>query len=325
MSTIDNEALAWVRQAAERPLRGAERAAFDAWYGADIRHQGAYLRAQAVDYAMSQATVRHALPPTREQLEGPATDEVLVPPAPRRQFLRYGAMAAGVALVAGAALLLQPPANQVLTTARSELRKVPLSDHPVATINGDTRLEVDMSGKARQLALTRGEAWFEVAKDKRKPFIVAAGEVRARAVGTAFGVRRYANGAEVLVTEGIVEVWSNEGSAQMRVLGAGERAFVADRAASIAVERQPREIERKLAWRSGQLVFRNQKLSEAVADFSRYSSKPIIIVDQGLGDKTFVGQYPIGAAEVFAKDVGAYLGVPVRITAQAILIGAAKG
>lgn len=321
MSTIDKEALAWVRRGSERPLNGPDRDAFNAWYAADIRHKGAYLRAQAIDNAMSRATVRHSLRPTREQLEGTSIEADWYQSPPRRHWLRYGAMAAGVALVATFGLLQQAPDSLVLTTAKAELRKVPLADQSIATINGGSRIEVTITDQVRQVGLTRGEAWFAVAKDKRRPFIVEAGEVRVRAVGTAFGVRRFANGAQVLVTEGVVEVWSNEGGAQTRVLTAGDQAFVADRAASIAVARQPAEVTRKLAWRDGKLVFRNQKLSEAVAEFGRYSRKTIIIVDPALRDKTFIGQYPIDGAEMFARDVSAYLEVPIVITADKILIG----
>jgi transmembrane sensor len=163
--------------------------------------------------------------------------------------------------------------------------------------------------------------WLEVAKDKTKPFIVEAGEVRVRAVGTAFGVRRYANGAEILVTEGTVEVWNGAGGARKRLVHAGERTFVGSRAADIAVARQPVEVQRKLAWREGKLIFDNQTLSEAVADFNRYSQKKIVIADPALGRRKLVGQYQIDAPERFAQDVGAFLQIPVVVTAEKIVIG----
>jgi transmembrane sensor len=137
-------------------------------------------------------------------------------------------------------------------------------------------------------------------------------------------VRRYSNGAEVLVTEGTVEVWSQDGTAQKRFLHAGEQAFVANQASDITATRAPLEIERKLAWRQGRLVFRNQSLGDAVADFNRYSARKIVIADARLRDKTLVGQYQIDAPERFARDVSTFLDVPIAFTADSIVIGDAS-
>ena len=64
--------------------------------------------------------------------------------------------------------------------------------------------------RGRNVRIDKGEAWFQVAKDKKRPFVVAAGDVRVRAVGTAFSVRRLEEGADVQVTEGVVEVFRPE-------------------------------------------------------------------------------------------------------------------
>jgi transmembrane sensor len=324
MPTIDQEALEWVlRQSGHMPDE-SERQALDAWLAADVRHQGAYLRARAINLALDRATVQETLRPGRERLEEELSGASWMRASNRRTFLMYGGAAAGVAALALAGLLPSISNRTVLTTAKGEFRKVPLADSSVADINSGSHVEVRMTEKKRQVTLMTGEVWLEVAKDKAKPFIVEAGEVRVRAVGTAFGVRRYSNGAEVLVTEGTVEVWSNEGTAQKRLLTAGERAYVTDLASNISVARQPKEVERKLAWRDGKLVFNNQTLSEAVADFNRYSLKKIIIVDPNLKSKKLVGQYQIDAPELFAQDVSAFLDVPIQITPESIMIGDAS-
>lgn len=75
---------------------------------------------------------------------------------------------------------------------------------------------------------------------------------------------------------------------------------------------------------SGQLVLVNRPLAEAVADFNRNSCKQgkhIIVPDPVLGRKTLVGQYPLNAPEMFARDVSALLGVPVNIGQDHIVIG----
>lgn len=321
MSTIDHDALFWVTLSSTRELDSAEQAQLGRWLAADIRHQGAYLRASAINRALDQAMVQKTLRPKRERLKVEWAGAPWKQATTRRAFLARGGIAAGVALVAGAAALPAFSNRLVLTTAKGEFRKVPLADKSVASINSGSRVEVRLTDLARQVSIKKGEAWFEVAKDKSKPFIVDAGEVQVRAVGTAFGVRRYGNGAEILVTEGTVEVWNREGRAQKRLVTAGEHSFVSERAADILVARQPKEVERKLAWREGKLVFNNQTLKDAVADFNRYSLKKIIIVDPRLMNRTLVGQYQIDAPELFAKDVGSFLDVPIVITADKIMIG----
>ncbi|MRV73796.1 DUF4880 domain-containing protein [Duganella sp. FT92W] len=321
MSMIDDEALRWVTRQSRQELDPAERAALDAWLAADRRHQGAYLRARAIDHALGRAMVPQTLRPKRERLEVEWAAAPWKQTASRRKWITTGAIAAGAAVLATAGLLPAAADTLVLSTAKGEFRKVPLADKSVADINSGSQLEWKQTPNRRQMTLRRGEVWLQVARDKTKPFIVEAGQVRVRAVGTAFGVRRYGNGAEVLVTEGSVEVWSGDGAAPVRLLKAGDRAFVPDRAADINVARQPAEVERKLAWREGKVVFQNQTLSEAVADFNRYSQKKIIIVDPALGKRKLVGQYQIDAPELFARDVSSMLGVSVHVTADQIIIG----
>jgi len=316
MSEIDHEAFAWVVRQRTRGLNDADAARFDAWFDADPRHRGAYARALAIHNAIHLASGRQAVP------AGPAEAEHGAAAASRRNLL-LGGLVAGMALAAGGFGYSALRGDTVLTTAKGEFRRVPLQDKSIANINSGSQIEVAFTEKQRTINLRKGEAWFEVAKDKSKPFIVEAGDARIRAVGTAFSVRRLANGSEVLVTEGTVEVWSRDGSARRRQVHAGEHAFLAHDARAIPVTRQPEEVSRKLAWREGKLVLTSQTLSEAVADFNRYSPQTIVIVDPALGDKRLVGQYQLDAPELFARDVSMVLDVPVTITTEKILIGRA--
>lgn len=337
MSKIEHQAFEWVARKYARGLSDAERLRLDAWLDADTRHHGAYARAMAICNAINLASAPAATAPP-QALDEPGSVALLAAdtaspagahPLSRRGMLLYGGMAACLAATVGTVGLASRYQNRVLATAKGEFRKVPLQDKSVASINSASRIEVDFTARQRNIHLRKGEAWFEVARDPAKPFIVASGHARIRAVGTAFAVRRFANGTEVLVTEGTVEVWSQDGAARRRQLTAGERAFVAlgsahssaKQASTIAVSRQPSEVHRKLAWREGKLILKNQTLSEAVADFNRYSAKTIVILDASLGGKRLFGQYQLDAPELFATDVSTVLGVPLRITADSIFIG----
>jgi len=328
MSTIYEQALDWVVLGQGRDLTAQEAAAFDAWYAADARHRGAWLRATAIHTMLDDATVQASLRPRPERLEQEWAGSSWRPAARRRTWITYGAIAASLAVMAGTwfgpldtALFAADPALQ---TAQGETRRLPLADHSVVNLNSASRVRVKYTDTKRQVQLQQGEAWFEVARDKAKPFVVEAGDVRVRAVGTAFSVRRYGNGAEVLVTEGKVEVWNADGVRRKKLLLAGQQAFVPDQPAEITVLREPQEIQRKLAWREGKLIFKNQMLGDAVADFNRYSRKKIVIVDPELSRMTLVGHYRIDQPERFARDVSAFLDVPMAITKDKILIGDAS-
>ncbi len=321
MSEIDDTALDWVARQSARDLDRRESAAFDAWYGADARHQGAYLRARALQHALDQLTVQDS------QREAPLHRESANDAAPsrhRRAWLAGGALAAGMAALSVMSMRAQAPQRSIYTTAKGEFRKVPLADQSVLSINSASQVEVALSRSERRIFLTQGEAWFEVAKDKTKPFVVEAGDVRVRAVGTAFAVRRHEHGAgaDVIVTEGVVDVWSDTGSAPTRQLGVGTHAVVAERASSIAVMRDPGAVERLLAWREGKLIFQHRTLADAVADFNRYNVRQLVIADPALRRKTLVGRYRIDQPEEFANDVRLLMNVPVAAGAGQIRIGA---
>lgn len=325
MSDIDDEALEWVARQAAGTLDQGAQAEFEAWYAASPRHQGAYLRARAIQHSLDQVTVQESLRPRPDVRieERPAA-----PPQHarnRRALLFSGALAAGLAAVAVTGLRPSRAERTVFRTAKGEFRKIPLADESVVSINGSSHVEVELTGAERRVFLKNGEAWFEVAKDKSRPFVVASGDVRVRAVGTAFAVRRHPQGAEVLVTEGVVEVWSDKGPAPKTRMAAGGMAFVPDDAAAIAVTRDARDIERRLAWREGQLVFQDEKLADAVADFNRYNTRQIVVADPALNRRTLVGTYRIDQPEHFADDLRALWKVPVAVTTDSIRIGAAPG
>ena len=129
------------------------------------------------------------------------------------------------------------------------------------------------------MRVEQGEAWFQVAKDKQRPFVVAAGRARIRAVGTAFSVRRRAGGADVLVTEGAVEVWADGAEGHRVRLSAGARGFIADDAAIVQQPAAPSAIDRALAWRSGKVDLAGDRLDSAVAEFNRYNQRRLVIAD----------------------------------------------
>lgn len=299
---VEQTAAAW---ALRHPLDPSGEAELEAWLAQDRRHAGALLRAMAGLNAVDEALA--------SQAAGEAFADVLPAAAPTRRWLLAGiggAMAATIVGVAGWPRLM----GERVTTARGEIRRLPLADGSVATIDTNSELRVVLARDSRRIALSKGQAWFQVAKDRKRPFIVDAGIAQARALGTAFSVRRTDEGVQVSVTEGTVGVWAGDDSGMMAVLGAGQYATF--RPGQIAPETgtAPAAIERALAWRSGEIALENETLGSAVAQFNRYNRQQLVIDDAGLANERLVGLFRVDNPAAFAETLSVSLDLAVATT-----------
>ncbi len=149
-------------------------------------------------------------------------------------------------------------------TAAGERKEIKLSDGSKVTLQGGTTLDAAgvFGQKDRQLQLD-GEAYFDVAKDKTKPFIVRAGVTQAEALGTEFNVRmsrKIEKGSvQLSVTEGTVRFSADNGSEL--VLVEGEVAYFDPVIGVIQREKSPAKVE--AAWKSNELIFSNTPFLEA--------------------------------------------------------------
>jgi transmembrane sensor len=267
------------------------------WLNGDPRRRGALLRAEAALSFLDR---------------GRALSGVVPKPQARPIWIRRKLLFAGAALAASiVGVTVWVTAPHRYGTTIGEIRQVPLSDGSVVAINTQSAVEVAMHPDKREVTLTRGEAWFKVAHDKTRPFIVSAGRIRIRAVGTAFSVRRYDDGADVQVTEGVVETWTTgEEDRKVRV-AAGSKAFVAEYEPPKTIQASA-DIERSLAWREGQIVLEGETLDQAVAQFNRYNAKKLVISDSNLAAEKLVGQFRATEPGTFAEAVVTTLGATIK-------------
>lgn len=315
-SEIDDEAADWAARVDAHGLDVERDPELQAWLKGDARRAGALLRAQAaISFLDRGRALAHVAPKV----------EAVVARRPNRRALIAGAGGAvAAALVGGIGLWTARP--QRLDTRLGEIRRVPLADGSMVAINTKTALEVAMKPQSRHIVLKEGEAWFQVAKDPERPFVVAAGPVRVRAVGTAFSVRRGDDagaGVDVMVTEGVVETWVEGDPGPRRRLSAGNRIVLAG-AGSPAVAESPSEIERSLAWRNGEIALDGESLEQAARLFNRYNSRQIVIDDPALAQERFVGLFQTNEPESFAAAVAATLGAVVKDDAEVIRINRAR-
>lgn len=303
--SVDDIAANWAIRLDANALVTKEQRELDAWLAEDDRHSGALLRAQAALAYLDRGRALGANEPDVDEDDQSDRRWQLG----RRHFL--GAAIAGTAAAGLGGILLFSPRAEEIGTKIGEIRQVLLDDGSTATVNTDSRLAVMMAPETRTIRLDTGEAWFRVAHDKSRPFTVEAGDVRVRAIGTAFSVRRRDSGADVLVTEGVVETWvvGREGS-RKRIM-AGSRGFVSPSVAAIEIAPAPQEVERALSWRSGELALDGETLGYAVGEINRYNARKIVIEDPSLASEQLVGFFRTNEPENFGRAVASMTGAKV--------------
>jgi transmembrane sensor len=297
---LKTQAARWAARLDRGPLTGADAAALEDWLAGTPNAKGALLKAEAAMALLGRARA------LRSVIPAPAAVSFWT----RRRLLLLGTGGALAASLGAVATLLSHAESYA--TEIGEVRRIPLSDGSVVALNTESAVRVDITPDLRQIQLTRGEAWFQVAKDRKRPFLVAAGHVRVRAVGTAFSVRRREAGTEVLVTEGTVETWALGEEAHPTRVSGGERVVLADHKLPVPVQASANTIARSLAWRDGQIALEGETLADAAAEFNRYNRRKVIIEDEDLGQEKLVGQFRITEPAAFAESVVSTLDAEVR-------------
>ena len=170
------------------------------------------------------------------------------------------------------------------------------------------------------MTIIRGEAHFSVTHDTHRPFEVHARDHIVVAVGTAFDVRLdRGHSVEVTVTEGRVALF-DEGATQplagqfpLQTISAGQDALLTTK--NVTVERIPSaEIFRRLAWERRELSFGGQTLSQAVAEFGRYTNRRIVIDDPSLATLEIGGNFRALDVDSFIAALGRAFGISSRMT-----------
>ncbi len=310
---IEDGAARWVWRLDREGRTPELEAELVAWRAADPRREGAFLQAEAAWMTLDRGA---QLAPLSRRRPPPSTRSGL-----HRRQLVVGGGAAVAASLAGVAFVAL--SSERYATAVGEIRRVPLKDGSTAAINTQSDVEVAMTPKARLVKIARGEAWFQVARNPERPFIVEVGRVRVQAVGTAFSVRRREGGAEVLVNEGVVEAWAVGAEGHVVRIAVGERAFVADNAAVREEVAGASEIDRALAWRAGKIDLAGETLAAAAGEFNRYNTRKLIVRDPAFAQERLYGVFRIDDPEGFARSVRQSFGVEIDLrNTEEILIGA---
>lgn len=338
--SLEEAAAAWVARLDAGELTPQEHLALESWLDSDTRCVGAFARARAIFVSPRVAT---ALQASRRRLFLPVLST---------RFVRLGLLAtaavAAAAAVGGMALLLGQGSRverHLYSSELGEIRQIPLSDGTRITLNTNSALRVEYSGESRLVTLERGEAYFEVAKDARRPFIVVGSSAQVRAVGTAYEVRLGQEDGEmrIRVASGrvAVEPPPSKRNAGIRAISrlfglesAGGAYLDVNQEAEVRVGRDgpdkgeiqvtirdlpPAVFERSLMWREGMLSLEGVTLADAIAEFALYSPQKILIHGT-LANEHVSGLFAAADPAAFARAVAISLKAKIRTENGALVL-----
>jgi transmembrane sensor len=246
----------------------------------------------------------------------------------RQRKLALSAAAALLFAVGGGLYLAFAPKGERYATPVGGLASVPMPDGSNVTLNTDSQIRIALTDTERRVELGHGEAFFEVSKDPKRPFVVRAGDKRVIAVGTKFSVRREGDDIEIVVTEGKVRVEDGAAGQDSRVGGSAEVFLTpgsiarADDAGVLVQRRTLPEAEEHLSWRTGWLMFRDLGLADAIAEFNRYSARKIVIQDPAIASLKIEGNFRATNVEAFVRLLESGFPVRAEVRADQILLTA---
>lgn len=292
---FEREAAAWVLRC-DRGLTPSEQDDLSSWLAAHPHNSPQFARYRhqwkRLD-KLGQWRPEHSARPNPD----------LLAPRPKFRVSRMVAVSMSLAVAAGIAMGLVIWESKNAVTATISAAPVNahrlLEDGSVVEMNRDAVMSVSFTANERRVRLERGEAFFTISKNPARPFIVTAGELDVRAIGTAFSVRMSDATLRVLVTEGHVQLASRRAEL-LRSPSSPQGGSIADVAPVLKTNQQavvsllpqpvplqiatltPGEIGAELAWQHRLLDFNAVPLAEVVAEFNRRNRVQLIVADAEL-------------------------------------------
>jgi transmembrane sensor len=280
---IDEEASLWASRIEGGDLSLHERTALSAWLNTRPEHQQ-----KLANYRDLSARIDAHI---AVQL-GAAVEAVVREQKTKRKrrhiFTSTLAAAAAIAVV----LFATSGHSQNFTTNTAERHVAILEDGTQIDLNARTTLYVDFTRDERRVRFVGGEALFTVAKDAKRPFVVATPSGSVRVTGTVFNVRTAnTERVEVTVLEGTVRVRPPGDSTDERPVTAGLRAVLSNSDVTVRTLPDGAALD-AAAWRQGQVVFDDTPLGEAIERFAAYHAR-MIVVDHKVADLRLGGRYSL--------------------------------
>ena len=290
---INKQAAEWFTLVQSAQMSATQRQELHDWLLEHPDHKQAYRQIELVWQSLgelSDTPEGSALRRSVEPLSARLMSYIATPVAMIKSLVaapKYAAAFTAVCVAVGVLLLSEPTAPIIThySTEAGELRTITLADSSEITLSAKSQISTRISDTERSVDLISGEAFFDIAKDRQKPFFVTVNNVSVEVVGTQFNVQRVRDTVSVAVLEGVVNVFAEDGlmaAIPDAVLTAGQKVVKASGQAFDAVINVPNSDLG--AWRMGRLIYTDIALADIVADAGRYFDGKIVLQSQDLAD-----------------------------------------
>jgi transmembrane sensor len=317
------EAARWHARLAASDCTDLDRAQFRRWRAASQLHAEGYESAQKVCRQLDRlaelddrlaAMADEAFAMGAADAPSPETRIATLPRlAPARRWTVPVALAASVVVALVSVQLagyFAGPVSHATFASSAERRDVTLEDGSLVHLDVDSEISVRLSSDHRDITLVNGRALFEVAHDRSRPFVVAAGQSHTTALGTHFQVQRESQQVLVTLTEGSVAVTGDPvQSGWSERLTPGEQISLSTDGR--VHEKRSVDTQAATSWTRGRLVFRGTPLAEALQEVNRYGSRKVRLGDPELADLTVDGNFIAGETDLIVSAFAAVL--PLRV------------
>ena len=251
-----------------------------------------------------------------------------VSPARRRlQWAAAAVLVLGVALAGYAGWTRYFPEQpwQTYASAVAVNRDIDLADGSHVVLGGASQLQVRLDARQRSIELDSGEAFFRVAHERDREFVVRAGKLSIRAVGTMFDVRRTGERVQLSVVEGSVQLTSSGGrlgfapsAGTALAVSAGQQVVFDPSTAQFSLSHI--SAQQATSWQDDRLEFVDEPLSSVIANVNRYSPRPLVLATADLNGLVFTGTIYTNAIDNWLGALPQVMPVQVESTTNKVVL-----
>ncbi len=316
-SQIEKTAHEWLMIIMSDKATDADIAAFELWRDENPRHGKAYA---GISQIWNELGVL-ARSPQGENLRKSVDTGVekvniltgFIPAVKQWVSVPHYALASLIVVIGIVFFMQQSPTltPDIYQTTTSEVREVNLADGSIITLSAMSRIEVFYSDDRRDISLDQGQAFFDVAKNPKRPFYVKARDTMVQVLGTKFDVHLGPQDITVGVLEGRVQVTpklTEQKTYQTKLLTAGQSVSATatgfDKNITVAQIKPG-------AWREGRLAYKEAAFAKIIADANRYYSGHIVLEDDSLAHVHVTTSFDVKQIDEFLKTLPEIFAVEV--------------
>jgi transmembrane sensor len=317
--TAEQQAAHWRAQLSSDRVTAQHRREFAAWLVASAEHKAAWDKVDAFWQTLDQ------LPLTEHDfVEIPKLKTVNATKPKKRVSIRYYRPV--LALTASVLLAIGVLANNIdyyfsdYHTETGQQRQITLADGSQILMNTQTAISVDYAAQRRTIHLHKGEAYFKVAPDTKRPFVVETDNGQAQALGTAFDVKESESETAVTVFEHAVKITTANGKTLDKLV-AGQRAVFNE---DLPIILEKIDTARAESWQKRRMVFQNRTLVEVVAELERYRPGRIVILGSAIKNLRLTGVFGTENTDIALHTIEQSLPVKINTFTDRLVVLSAK-